>query len=75
MDVSKQENINKCLDEIIKRYSQPPSIVVNSAGILADNFLLNMTVDQFESVINVNLKVICTSVSRDQLIKLVYQHL
>lgn len=58
MDVSKQDNIIKSLDEIIKHYSQPPSIVVNSAGILDDSFLLNMSLEQFESVINVNLKVI-----------------
>lgn len=39
------------------RYFQPPSVCVNAAGITQDDFLLNMEEDQFDRVIQVNLKV------------------
>jgi len=40
MDVSSSVNIATGLNEIIAKYQKPPSIVVNSAGITKDNFLL-----------------------------------
>lgn len=38
-------------------YFQPPSVCLNAAGITQDDFLLNMEEDQFNRVIQVNLKV------------------
>merc|ERR1712001_497708 len=37
-------------------YKRPPDIVVNSAGITKDGFLLRMKEEDFEQVIDVNLK-------------------
>jgi len=56
MDVSSSVNIATGLNEIIAKYQKPPSIVVNSAGITKDNFLLKMSEQDFDDVINVNLK-------------------
>lgn len=58
MDVSSQESISKSLAAILSKYQRPPSIIVNSAGITRDNFLLKMSESDFDAVINVNLKVI-----------------
>lgn len=57
MDVSSSDSIATALTEIIARYKKPPSIVVNSAGIKKDNFLLKMSEQDFDDVIDVNLKV------------------
>lgn len=45
------------LNSIVNDYNKPPSIVVNCAGITKDNFLLKMSEQDFDDVINVNLKV------------------
>jgi len=39
------------------RYFQPASVCVNAAGITQDEFLLKMEEDDFDKVIEVNLKV------------------
>lgn len=57
MDVSSSESIKTALNEMIEKYKKPPSIVVNSAGITKDNFLLKMSEEDFDAVISVNLKV------------------
>lgn len=41
-----------------RRYFQPPSVCVNAAGITQDEFLLKMEEDDFDKVIEVNLKVL-----------------
>lgn len=56
MDVSSQESISNALGEILNKYKKPPSIIVNSAGITRDNFLLKMSESDFDAVVNVNLK-------------------
>ena len=38
------------------KYNQHPDIVVNSAGITKDGYMLKMGEAQFDDVINVNLK-------------------
>ena len=40
-------------------FPKAPSIVVNSAGITRDNFLLKMDENSWNAVLNVNLKVHC----------------
>lgn len=44
-----------------RRYFQPPSVCVNTAGITQDEFLLKMEEEDFDKVIGVNLKVKLTS--------------
>ncbi|XP_077298458.1 (3R)-3-hydroxyacyl-CoA dehydrogenase-like [Arctopsyche grandis] len=56
MDVAEAQSINKALQQILKKYKRPPTIVVNSGGIARDNKLLDMSELEFDSVINVNLK-------------------
>lgn len=57
MDVSSSDSIKTALNEMIAKYKKPPSVVVNSAGITKDNFLLKMSEQDFDDVISVNLKV------------------
>ncbi|XP_053695811.1 estradiol 17-beta-dehydrogenase 8 [Sabethes cyaneus] len=56
MDVSSSASIEKVLKAVVEKYQRPPMIVVNSAGITRDNFLLKMPEPDFDAVINVNLK-------------------
>lgn len=56
LDVSSSENIKTALNKMIAKYKKSPSIVVNSAGITKDNFLLKMSEQDFDDVVNVNLK-------------------
>ncbi|XP_073339836.1 (3R)-3-hydroxyacyl-CoA dehydrogenase [Pagrus major] len=56
VDVSSKESVKKLVTSIQTRYFQPPSVCVNAAGITQDNFLLNMEEEQFDKVLQVNLK-------------------
>ncbi|XP_058447130.1 estradiol 17-beta-dehydrogenase 8 [Malaya genurostris] len=56
MDVASSDSISQVLKATIEKYKRPPMIVVNSAGITRDNFLLKMPEADFDAVINVNLK-------------------
>uniref|UniRef100_A0A3Q2PCU8 (3R)-3-hydroxyacyl-CoA dehydrogenase n=1 Tax=Fundulus heteroclitus TaxID=8078 RepID=A0A3Q2PCU8_FUNHE len=56
VDVSSKESVKKLVTSIQTRYFQPPSVCVNAAGITQDDFLLNMEEEQFDRVIQVNLK-------------------
>lgn len=57
LDVSSGEEVRKVLEYIISGYKKPPCILVNSAGITSDGFLLKMDEEKFDKVIQVNLKV------------------
>lgn len=57
MDVSSQPSISSAIKEIMAKYNRPPSIIVNSAGITRDNFILKMSEQDFDAVVSVNLKV------------------
>lgn len=57
IDVASKTSVNAALNEVLKAFRQPPSIIVNSAGITRDNFLLKLSEQDFEDVMNVNLKV------------------
>lgn len=57
VDVASKQSIQHGLQSIISKFHSPPSIVVNAAGILRDNFILKMEEDHFDDVIRVNLKV------------------
>jgi len=55
--VSNVESVSSVLKQVFTDYSAPPTVVVNAAGITRDNFLLKMSVQDFESVFDVNVKV------------------
>uniref|UniRef100_A0A224XIX0 Putative mitochondrial/plastidial beta-ketoacyl-acp reductase n=1 Tax=Panstrongylus lignarius TaxID=156445 RepID=A0A224XIX0_9HEMI len=55
LDVTNAELVAQTFKNIVKNYETPPNIVINSAGITRDSFLLNMTQDMFKNVIDVNL--------------------
>lgn len=59
VDVSKNSDLQNVLQNALKMHGQPPTIVVNCAGITKDNFILKMTEKDFDDVIRVNLKVSC----------------
>lgn len=56
MDVSKRLSVQDAVDKIKQNYSSAPDIVVNSAGITMDKYLLRMSEETFDKVIDVNLK-------------------
>lgn len=57
LDVASKQSVQNCVHSILSEFSAPPSIVVNAAGILRDNFILKLEEDHFDDVIRVNLKV------------------
>jgi len=54
-DVTNQADILNMVDKVILKYGQIDCLV-NNAGIVRDARMVNMTEEQFDSVINVNLK-------------------
>lgn len=54
--MSNKESVRNGLSDILAKFNQPPSILVNAAGITKDNFLLKITEEDFDDVIRVNLK-------------------
>ncbi|CAH2100311.1 unnamed protein product [Euphydryas editha] len=56
LDVSNGKSVQNMLQAIIAEYKTPPRIVVNSAGITRDNWLLKLSEEDYDTVINVNLK-------------------
>ncbi|KAM4696548.1 (3R)-3-hydroxyacyl-CoA dehydrogenase [Rhinophrynus dorsalis] len=66
-DVSKSDSVNALMEQIQSRYSLAPRVAVSSAGITRDEFLLRLSEEHFDSVLNVNLKgtfLITQSVAR-----------
>jgi len=55
IDVSNQESVNVLFQSVMDAYNRV-DVLVNNAGILMDSTLTKMDEDQFDSVINVNLK-------------------
>jgi NAD(P)-dependent dehydrogenase (short-subunit alcohol dehydrogenase family) len=55
--VGEVSSIKSALKATLEHFSKPPSIIVNSAGITRDNFLLKLSHTDFDDVININLKV------------------
>ncbi len=54
-DVSKNKEAEKMVDEIIKKHNRI-DILINNAGIRKDGFLAMMSEEDWDDVINVNLK-------------------
>lgn len=57
LELSSKQIKQNGLQSIFFKFNAPPSIVVNAAGILRDNFILKLDEEQFDDVIRVNLKV------------------
>lgn len=56
VDVTNSENVQTTFKNVTQQFSKPPTIVVNSAGITRDNFILKLSDSDFDAVIDVNLK-------------------
>ncbi|XP_046406582.1 estradiol 17-beta-dehydrogenase 8 [Ischnura elegans] len=56
VDVKDSSSVQRMFEEVKKHFQKPPSVIVNSAGITRDSFLLKMEESHFDDVINVNLK-------------------
>lgn len=56
VNVTNPNSIEQVFKHIVNKFSTSPTIIVNSAGITKDNFLLKLSETDFDNVINVNLK-------------------
>lgn len=54
--VNDRNSVETAFKDVVKQFSKPPTIIVNSAGITRDNFLAKLSDKDFDDVINVNLK-------------------
>lgn len=54
VDVTDQESVEAGVDVVIEKLG-PPTILVNNAGIIRDNSLRNMTLEEWTSVLDVHL--------------------
>lgn len=54
-DISKEEEARYLIDEAVKKYEKL-DILVNNAGINKDNLLMRMTEEEFDVVMDINLK-------------------
>ena len=57
IDVRSHEQISDAMKAVRAALHGPPTVVVNAAGIARAGMLMKMTEDQFDEVIDVNLKV------------------
>ncbi|WP_455391858.1 beta-ketoacyl-ACP reductase [[Eubacterium] cellulosolvens] len=55
MDVSNKQNVDEVMNTVVERFGRL-DILVNNAGITQDSFAAKMTEEQWDRVINVNLK-------------------
>ena len=69
-DVSKEESVSKAFEEIIK-INGSIDILVNNAGITRDGLLMRMKSEQWDEVLNTNLKgvFLCTKYASKFMIK------
>ncbi|XP_017789481.1 PREDICTED: estradiol 17-beta-dehydrogenase 8-like [Habropoda laboriosa] len=56
LDVTNEQSVKEAFKNVISKYSTPPTIIINSAGITRDQFILKLTKNNFEQVLDVNLK-------------------
>ena len=55
-DVRSSADVNKLFETIKEKYSTPVNIVVNSAGIARENMFINVLEEEFDTVLDTNLK-------------------
>ncbi len=70
MDVSKFSSVEKAVKRVIERFGKI-DILVNNAGVTRDTLMLRMTPDDWDFVLNINLKgtFICTKVITSYMMK------
>ena len=56
IDVTKRHSVKQVVETMQDKFGSPPDIVINSAGITMDTYLLKMNDETFDKVIEVNLK-------------------
>ena len=56
IDVSSNASVKSAVQSIADSFGRPADVVVNCAGITKDTFLLKMTEEEFDKVMDVNLK-------------------
>ena len=56
LDVSSSDQVGQFMTEVKKDYNKYPCISVNCHGITRDDFLIKMSEESFNEVVNVNLK-------------------
>lgn len=69
-DVTKGESVTEMVDKILDKYSRI-DILVNNAGITRDNLLLRMTEQEWDAVLDTNLKgtFTCTKIVSKAMLK------
>ncbi|MES1039144.1 MULTISPECIES: 3-oxoacyl-[acyl-carrier-protein] reductase [Peribacillus] len=69
-DVANSESVTSMIKEVIEQFDRV-DILVNNAGITRDNLLMRMKEDEWDSVINTNLKgvFLCTKAVTRQMMK------
>lgn len=55
VDITKQEDVTSCVEQIYEAYGKI-DILVNNAGVLKDNIIGEMTEEEWDFVLDVNLK-------------------
>lgn len=53
-DVSRPDDVARMVEQTLKRFSRI-DVLINNAGVTQDGFLINMTSEQWEKVISINL--------------------
>ncbi|CAG9839526.1 unnamed protein product [Diabrotica balteata] len=56
LDVGSSDSVGNALKKTLEKYSKPPTVIVNCAGITRDNFLLKLSEKDFDEVLDINLK-------------------
>ncbi|MCY9137262.1 3-oxoacyl-[acyl-carrier-protein] reductase [Peribacillus frigoritolerans] len=69
-DVANSESVTSMIKEVVEQFDRV-DILVNNAGITRDNLLMRMKEDEWDSVINTNLKgvFLCTKAVTRQMMK------
>lgn len=55
VDVSDERSVEEAVDAVVTQLG-PPSVLVNNAGIIRDNMLFKMTVDEWDMVMGVHMR-------------------
>jgi len=69
-NVSEEQEVKEMVKKVVKEFGKL-DILVNNAGITKDNLLMRMKVEEFDDVINTNLKgaFLCTKAVTRQMMK------